>query len=168
MENFLKETQAEAPDRLSEKLGVDRTRLYRGLSPNYGPPPPYEMVWSKTWQDVRLLSVLAATYRENDLQPSEDVHERQDYLGVELDFIHILAEREAAAWEAGSTGRAQSLLETQKTFFKEHLQPWVNFFIKSAFEYVKTDFYQGHLLMMRGFMDDLGKEFAEAPAAPKS
>ncbi len=160
MEKFLIETKNDPPSKLSEKLGVDRTPLYRGLSPSYGPPPPYEMVWSKTWKDTTLLEVLAGLYRENKLQPSDEIHERQDYIGIELDFLGILAAQEAAAWEAGNVEEAKSLLKTQKTFFKDHVESWVDYFIKKAFDYVKTDYYQGHLLMLRGFVKDLDQSFS--------
>jgi len=40
MESYLEATQGDKPAQLAEKLGVDRTRIYRGLSPSYGPPPP--------------------------------------------------------------------------------------------------------------------------------
>jgi TorA maturation chaperone TorD len=152
MDKFLQETMQDSPEKLSVKLGVDRTKLYRGLSPTYGPPPPYEMVWSKKWQDVTLLQTLAGIYRENGLKPSVEVIDRQDYIGVELEFIHALALREVEAWKAGDEKTARSLLETQKTFFLEHISSWAPFFIKKAFEFVKTDFYQGHLLMLRGFI----------------
>jgi putative dimethyl sulfoxide reductase chaperone len=160
MEKFLYETQEDSLTRLSEKLGVDRTRLYRGLSPEYGPPPPYEMVWSQKWQEVSLLQVLATLYRKNGLTPSSEVIDRQDYIGVELEFIHALAMREVAAWEAGDEEKAKSLLTIQKEFFLEHLSPWVPFFIEKAFEFVKTDFYQGHLLMLKGFILDQANVFS--------
>lgn len=166
MYNFLKESYSDKPAQLSEKLGVDRTRLYRGISPVYGPPPPYEMVWSQTWQEVSLLQVLAKIYREKGLEPSSEIIDRLDYLGLELEFLHALAMRETAALEAGETETAGSLLEAQKKFFREHLEPWVPSFVQKALEYVKTDFYHGHLLMLRGFILEQKEIFSTIPSAP--
>jgi putative dimethyl sulfoxide reductase chaperone len=160
MENFIEETHDDKPTQLSEKLGVDRTRLYRGISPVYGPPPPYEMVWSKTWQDVALLQTLAGIYREKGLAPSSDMADRMDYLGLELEFLRALAQREITAWEAGKTETAYSNFEEQKKFFQEHMQQWVPDFIQKALEYVKTDFYRGHLLMLRGFVAEQAEIFS--------
>jgi TorA maturation chaperone TorD len=160
MYNFLKETYNDKPAQLSEKLGVDRTRLYRGLSPQYGPPPPYEMVWSKKWQDVSLLQVLAGIYRENGLAPSTEIVDRMDYLGLELEFMHALSMRETEAWQANKPEVASSLLVVQNKFFSEHLKQWVPDFVQKALEFVKTDFYHGHLLMIKGFILELEETFS--------
>lgn len=160
MRAYLDKTRSDDQSQLAENLGVDRTRLYRGVSPRYGPPPPYEMVWSKTWQDVRLLEMLAGIYRETGLAPSPDVKERSDYIGVELDYMRELALREAAAWEAEASESATKLLESQQAFMNEHLGEWVRGFIEKALEWVKTDFYKGHLFMLRGFIASEQQELA--------
>ena len=160
MGKFLQETHKNEPAELSEKLGIDRTRLYRGVSPTYGPPPPYEMVWSKTWIDISLLQVLAAIYRENRLAPSTKIVDRLDYIGLELEFIHKLALRETEARESSKAEKADTLLLVQKQFFCEHLEPWVPSFVNKALDDAKTDFYSGHLLMLRGFILDQKKYFS--------
>lgn len=160
MRDYLNETRAvEAPE-LAQELGVDRTRLYRGVSPNYGPPPPYEMVWSKTNQDVSLLLELAGTYRELGLSPAPEAKERMDYAGVELDFMRELALREAGEWEAQAQAAAVKLLEVQQAFMHNHLSQWVPFFVDGALEQATTDFYRGHLLMLRGFINSQPEELA--------
>jgi len=167
MDHFLETTRSDTPAELSEKLGVDRTRIYRGLSPTYGPPPPYEMVWSQTWPEMSLLPELARIYRENGLGPSAEIIDRLDYAGLELEFIHTLATREAAAWEAGDTAAAQALLQTQQQFFSEHLEQWVLSFVERVLAEAKTDFYHGHLLMLRGFILEQAEVFSlSAPARP--
>jgi putative dimethyl sulfoxide reductase chaperone len=160
MGKFLMETHADKSSEVSEKLGVDRTRLYRGVSPTYGPPPPYEMVWSKSWIDVGLLQVLAAIYRENRLAPSTKIVDRLDYIGLELEFMHTMAMRETEARESAKQEKANALLLVQKQFFFEHLEPWIPSFVKKALEDARTDFYSGHLLMLRGFILDQGKYFS--------
>jgi len=167
MYKFLKETSKETPAELSQKLGVDRTRLYRGLAPTYGPPPPYEMVWSQKWQDVALLQALAALYRENGLAQSTEIIDRMDYLGVELEFIHALSARETDAWDTGKMENASSLFVEQRKFFQEHLESWVPGFVEKAFEYVKTDFYHGHLLMLQGFIKEQAGIFSTISSTPK-
>ncbi len=152
MRAYLNQTRSEDLSKLTENLGVDRTRLYRGVSPTYGPPPPYEMVWSKTWQDIRLLEALARIYHEAGMTPSPEMHERLDYVGVELDFMRELALREAAAWESNTPATVSELLEAQHAFMMEHLGEWPSVFVEKALEWAKTDFYKGHLLMLRGFI----------------
>jgi TorA maturation chaperone TorD len=167
MSKFLKETSKDTPAELSQKLGVDRTRLYRGLAPTYGPPPPYEMVWSQKWQDVALLQALAALYRENGLAQSTEIIDRMDYLGVELEFIHALSVRETDAWDAGKMEKASSLFVEQRKFFQEHLESWVPGFVEKGMEFVTTDFYRGHLLMLQGFIKEQAGIFSTISSTPK-
>jgi TorA maturation chaperone TorD len=166
MESYLEATQADKPAQLAEKLGVDRTRIYRGLSPTYGPPPPYEMVWSKKWRELDLLIELTKIYRENHLAPSSKVIDRLDYMGMELEFIHALATRETTAWDEGKAEAAGALFEVQKAFFGEHLQQWIPDFVEKALESAQTDFYHGHLLMIRGFILEQAEIFSTVSSVP--
>jgi TorA maturation chaperone TorD len=110
------------------------------------------MVWSRTVKDYSVLQAVAGKYREAGLEPSADARERVDYMGLEMDFLRELALREAAAWDAGEQETARSLLASQQAFLSQHLGDWAPDFIAKALEYVETDFYKGHLLMMRGFL----------------
>jgi TorA maturation chaperone TorD len=154
MSAYLEKMQAADTAQLVQDLGVDRTRLYRGVAKGYGPPPPYEMVWTREAQDFSILQVIAGAYRQVGLEPSPEVRERLDYISVELDFIRELALREAAAWECGDETTAGSLLATQEAFMRQHLGSWAPGFIEKALEHVKTDFYKGHLCMLRGFINN--------------
>jgi len=154
MLDYLEETRPMDLANLTETLGVDRTRLYRGVAKGYGPPPPNEMVWSKTASDYSVLQTIARTYREAGLEPSSDVKERVDYIGVELAFLQELAQKEAQAWESGEYDSAILWLDSERDFITDHLAQWVPFYIERAFDYVKTDFYRGHLLMLDGFIRD--------------
>jgi TorA maturation chaperone TorD len=158
---FLKQTQSEAADRLAEKLGVDRTRLYRGVTPQYGPPPPYEMVWSKTKPDVSLLTELAEIYRNKGLAIAPDAKERLDYIGVEMDYMGELSRKEASAWEAGDFDTASELLQAEHAFLSQHLGSWTPAFFEKAMGYAETDFYKGHLRMLGGFFANERQELAQ-------
>jgi TorA maturation chaperone TorD len=166
MESYLEATQSDKPAQLAEKLGVDRTRIYRGLSPTYGPPPPYEMVWSQKWRELDLLIELTKIYRENHLAPSSKVIDRLDYMGMELEFIHALAARETTAWDEGKAEAAGALFEAQKAFFAEHMQQWIPDFVEKALESAQTEFYHGHLLMVRGFILEQAEIFSTVSSIP--
>ncbi len=151
MRDYVNKTRGDQAAKLSEKLGVDRTRLYRGVAPGYGPPPPYESVWSGSGQGTAVLQAIAAVYREAGLARSPDATERIDYIGVELDFMREMALREAAAWESGARDAADQSLKAQYSFMNEHLQ-WIPAFVDKALEQVETDFYKGHLLLLRHYV----------------
>jgi putative dimethyl sulfoxide reductase chaperone len=161
MSAYLEKMQAANNAQLVQDLGVDRTRLYRGVAKGYGPPPPYEMVWMREAQDFSILQVVAGAYRQVGLEPSPEVKERLDYISVEMDFIRELALREAAAWERGDATTARSLLATQEAFMRQHLGSWAPDFIEKGLEHAKTDFYRGHLYMLRGFINNDRQDLAE-------
>lgn len=164
MRAALEATRAEPPAALAQMLGVERTRLYRGVTPRFGPPPPYEMVWSKTFADVTLLTALAARYRDAGLMQAADSRERADYIGVELDFVQALAAQEAEAWTAGAHGQAASLRAAQRSFMDQHLAAWVPAYVEQALGHAQTGFYRGHLLLLRGFLAAEQQALAERPA----
>ncbi len=152
MLDYLKKTSEMDLDQLTEKLGVDRTCLYRGVAKGYGPPPPYELIWSKNAEDYSVLQTISRVYRDAGLEPSPDAKERLDYISVEMDFLRELAQSEVLAWNSGDSLSASSLLEKQRDFMNLHFGAWVPLYIEKAFEQVETDFYRGHLLMLRGFV----------------
>ena len=159
MLDYLEKTREMDLVQLVQELGVERTRLYRGVAKGYGPPPPYEMVWSEAVGDSGVLQTISGIYRKEGLEPSSAVKERLDYISVEIDFLRELALQEANAWEFGDQETAIHLFETQQDFLSHHLGVWIPDFIDNAFAYVKTDFYQGHLLMLRGFIQSEQQRF---------
>lgn len=154
---------------LSDTLGVDRTRLYRGVSPVYGPPPPYEAVWAKgVTNTAAALQVIAAVYRQNGVSVAPEATDRQDYVGIELDFVRILAGREGEAWNTGDEAAARALLAEQASFMTQHLGAWAPDFIGKALELAETDFYRGHLRMLRGFLAAESERLQAAAGTPPS
>lgn len=152
---YLKATIDLESEELAERLGEDRTQLYRGVAPNYGPPPPYEALWISKGRDVfEVLQEISTLYGEGGFSLREDNHERLDYLGIELDFFEQLIHWEISAWEAGDRDGARQALEHQEIFLREHLATWVPKFVAGAMEHVRTDFYRGHLRMLNGFMTE--------------
>ncbi|MCM1565674.1 MAG: molecular chaperone TorD family protein [Dehalobacter sp.] len=142
----------EAPE-LSETLGVDRTRLYRGIKPGYGPPPPCEAVWITCVRDATVvLQELSGIYRLSGMKVSDEAKERPDYIGVELEYLRQLAVQEIEAWKSSNEEKAKELLEKQYNFLTEHLCLWIPNFIEKALSMADTDFYKGHLSMLHSFL----------------
>ena len=153
MRTFLANTMETEPSKVAEMLGVDRTRLYRGVSPGYGPKPPYEIEWrGGLSRGTGVLQEIARVYARSGLALSEETRERLDYVGVELDYMQQLAGREATAWEAGQVDAARDALRMQDEFVREHLGAWAPEFVEEARKQAATDLYSGHLLMLRGFL----------------
>jgi len=157
---FIDDNAGEEDVEFSHMLGRDRTILYKGLTPKESPPTPCEAVWSKTRTNVtELLTELVGIYRQAGMALAEDANERLDFVGVELDFLRQLALKEAEAWQAGEQDEAWELLRQQADFFTVHMGDWIVAFIERALSMARTDFYRGHLTMLRGFITSEGEYF---------
>jgi len=155
MEAFFKETRDLDVRDLAERLGVDRTRLYRGVAPGYGPVPPYQALWTEKGEDLAtLLQRISRTYAEGGFAFREGVHERVDYIGIQLDYLEQLVLKEISAREAEEASAVRMALDRQKAFFGAHVSPWVPDFVSSALTCARTDFYRGHLHMLKGFVEE--------------
>ncbi len=153
MQAYLFDTRAFDDGQFAERLGVDRTRLYRGVSPTYGPTPPYESLWTGKDQDSVLLQEIARIYVESGFTLRADIHERIDYLGIELHYMERLVMREVSAREAGDKKKTQVTLDHEREFMQNHLGKWVPGFVLSALAHAQTNFYRGHLHMLKGFVE---------------
>ena len=161
MRAFLENHQDTRIAELSQMLGIDRTRLYRGVSQSYGPPPPYETVWNPAKGEASaLLKELKRVYQESNLTQAPGSQERPDYIGTQLGYIESMAEMENKAWHSDDESGAMQSFERQREFLVEHLG-WVSEFIERALQEAKTDFYTGHLLMLRGFLVQQAGIFAK-------
>lgn len=138
---------------LAKRLGVDRTHLYRSVTPQTDVAPPYEALWTGKGRDTDLLHELARVYREGGFTLKEDVHDRPDYIGIELNFMERLVLKEISARGAGEETTLQSLLKDQRDFLVNHVGRWVPDFVSSALGQAQTDFYRGHLQMLKGFVE---------------
>lgn len=153
MASYLNETVNCSNRELANQLGMDRTRLYRGVSPTYGPVPPYEALWIDKNRDSDLMPEIARIYQASGFVLKEDIQERLDYIGIQLSYMEQLAIKEIGAREAGNKEDVRAVLGSEKAFIQDHLGKWTPGFVMSALEHVRTDFYRGHLLMLRGFME---------------
>jgi len=131
-------------DELITRLGVDRTRLYRGLKRGYGPPPPYESVYqdSHTVMAGSALQVKKA-YSDRGYLPPPIGNEPPDYVGIELDFLRFLCSAEAAAWRSRDKNKAQEYMNTEYDFINNHVVSWIPRFYDEVLTHAREDFYRG-------------------------
>ena len=153
---FVDAHDADGVDALMQTLGVDRTRLYRGVTPGYSPPYPAEGVWlgQDDRRAARLFEELTVLYRENGVQMAHDANERPDYIGVQLEFVRHMLSRQIEALERGDEDAASACAEAVASFAEKHLA-WLPAFIEKARPMAETDFYRGHLMMLEGVRREL-------------
>jgi TorA maturation chaperone TorD len=159
MAQYIEATSDEPEEELEQSLGVDWTRLFRGINPNYGATPPYEGIYKDSYRDpLEVLKQVNAIYHENGVTIGEDSPNRPDYIGLELDFLRYLAEREAEAWDQEEEELALNYAEKARAFFEGHLGDWVWKFCDHAQEHARTDFYKGFLRLTKGVMAEIGDQ----------
>ena len=136
-----------------KRVSVDRTRLLRGVNPQFSPPPPYESVykdgrlWGKSTVEV------SQTYGRLGIKLPDSWTEPPDYIGIELDTMRLICLREREAWQDGSADKALEYLEAGRDFLSQHLLPWVSGFCKQMYDRAELDFYKGIAKLTQGFVE---------------
>ncbi|HPC58094.1 MAG TPA: molecular chaperone TorD family protein [Kiritimatiellia bacterium] len=95
-----------------------------------GPVPLNEIEYGEPKADPLFqphrLADLAAFYRAFGLELAEDAGERHDHICIELEFLCVLAAKEAYAVTNGlDRARLEQCREAEKKFLQEHLGRWV-------------------------------------------
>jgi TorA maturation chaperone TorD len=136
---------------VAEELAVERTRLFRGLKRGYGPPPPYETVYRDTERTMPMRTIaVSKLYEEVGANLSKELKEQPDYIGVELDSMRLMCEREAEAWGTGKVEDAKRMLQLERKLLNEHLAAWIPKFCDTALNDARTGFYKAVLKITKG------------------
>jgi nitrate reductase assembly molybdenum cofactor insertion protein NarJ len=77
------------------------------------------------------LADIAGFYRAFGFQMGGPVRERPDHLAVELEFMYVLALKEAYAGENGTAEQVEICQEAQAGFLQDHLGQWIGLFAQS-------------------------------------
>ena len=84
-----------------------------------------------------------AWYHRFGLGKSENWHDCEDHVALELEFMAYLIDAQLAASAAADTERVAELLEAQRAFASEHLANWLPEFDRDVDRHAVTDFYRG-------------------------
>lgn len=133
----------EAPDRtqLVERLAVEHARLFRGISEEYGPPPPYESLWREGQLMGDSTVRVATRYLEAGYQP-EGRFAPCDHIVEELKFMASLCNAEHEARHDGRAQDVQKSQHEQQRFLEEHLTAWVTGYCRTLVEQTQEPLYR--------------------------
>ncbi len=137
---------------ISEKLGIEYTRLFLGPGKHIS---PHESVQLKRGSGILWgpeTSAVRKTYRAAGLDLGENETVLPDHLSVELDFLVLLAKEEAEAWEKLEYDSTARSLHLQHGFISRHLGKWVGGFCKKVKEQADFAFYPAFAELLRGFL----------------
>ncbi len=131
---------------LEKAVSVEFTKLFRGVSPRYSPPPPYESVYleegGRTFGE--LSTQLQREYRHFGLNSTNRLQgEPPDHLSFEFEFMHTLCNREAEVWDSGDEDEAHTLLLAEKQFLNTHLMNWLPKLCEKIREFERLGLFAG-------------------------
>ena len=142
-------------------LGADYTRLFIGLTKEYGPPPPFQHLYHNVCQenDAVASGRLAVTqcYKDSNVNPLDPYLNASDHIVSELQYMFLLASQEARGAELiarqNQTFEAQ-LHELQLDFLQQHLLSWVHSWNALITRYEnKFNFYSGMVTALVCFLE---------------
>jgi DMSO reductase family type II enzyme chaperone len=124
-----------------------------------GPCPLNEIEYGELKADPLIqphrLADLAAFYRAFGLEPAADAHERMDHICFELEFMAVLASKEAYALEhQHNAEQLEACHHAQKDFLREHLGRWTPAFARRLSASAGASPLGALARFTRGFIED--------------
>jgi TorA maturation chaperone TorD len=107
---------------------AEAQKARRALFPPVETPdcPAYESAYRgrDVWGQTDLMADVAGFYRAHGLRVGAPIRERPDHIGVELEFMSVVARKEADAIERGDADQVTVCRETSDAFLRDHLGCW--------------------------------------------
>lgn len=98
---------------------------------------PQHLVMQDAWEDV------CRIYREHGLGRAKEMDMHEDQIGLECEFMAILAGRSLEAIEKGDDAALEKTLADQFDFAQKHLNNWVYAWCNDVVKTALTGFYRG-------------------------
>ena len=112
---------------------------------------PQRLVMQDAWEDV------CRIYRSHGLARAKDMDMHEDQIGLECEFMAILAAEGCRALEKGDEAALEKSLSEQLAFCEKHLANWTGAFCADARKAALTGFYRGAARATADFIrTDLG------------
>jgi len=129
-------------DETLRNLSRDWTRLFRGIDRN-GILPPYESLYRKERLQRKPAQEINRLFSGMGIQVPEEWHQPSDYIGVELDFMRLLCEKEFRLRNDGDRDALQEAVGAESSFLEDHLALWVPAFCTRMLEEAREAYYLG-------------------------
>lgn len=96
---------------------------------------------------------VVARYLADGFQVNLDLHEPEDHLAFELEYLADMSEQARVCAEAKDKARLHRNVARQLEFIERHLLNWLPELRETAREYAKLTFYPGMLLVAEGALE---------------
>ncbi len=160
-----------AADRRSQ-LAVEYARVFLAAgvhSSDTASAVPYESVFTgeehAVMGDAR--DEVVRWFVEDGFKVNPDLHEPEDHLAFELEYVASMNAKASALLAAGEGASARKCACRQASFIEKHLLNWIGLLTAAAKASAKTTFYTGMLLVCAGALEQahaaLGEVADELP-----
>jgi nitrate reductase assembly molybdenum cofactor insertion protein NarJ len=85
------------------------------------------------FRQVQELADITGFYQAFGFTMGGNVRERPDHISVEIEFMYLLALKEAYATVNGTKEQLEICIDAQKAFLKEHLGRWIGLFAQAVY-----------------------------------
>lgn len=118
---------------------------------------PYESVFTSeeriVMQDSR--DDVVARYAHDGFKVNPDLHEPEDHLAFELEYLSVMACRAADLARNEDAEGLQTNVVRQIEFIEGHVLNWIEDLRAVAMDYAKLTFYPGMLLVIQGSLEQM-------------
>lgn len=132
-----------------------------------GDCPPYEGEYghAHVFQKTQCLADNNGFYRAFGLTLAPDFADRADHISVELEFLHVLAAKEAYALERDhGAEKVEIVREATRSYLRDHLGRWAPAFAARLESKARDGFYAGLARLLAAFVADEALAFDVTPA----
>lgn len=140
-------------DKLQETLLDELSQEYAALFIVPGGLPPYESVRLKSLLNQEPAWKTEEFYKRCGLIIKEDCKTFPDHLGMELEFMAYLSDKESAARQDKDEKAAAEWGNFQKEFFSNHINKWVFGFLDDLGRFAFHPFYKEVAKLTKGFLE---------------
>ena len=140
-----------------QDLAVEYARIFLGAGvAEKDCAVPFESVFTSKdgllMQDSRDDAV--AFYRAHGMKVEESLNVPEDHLGFELQFLGILCEQTAAAYENGDAELAQAKEAAQAAFLDKHILNWIDKLSAKVERCALSPFYPSVMKIIKAFSEE--------------
>lgn len=128
------------------------TRILRGIDIK-GPLPPYESVYLTGRLQNKPAQEIYHLFLKMGVNIPEEWHQPPDYIGVELDFMRLLCERELEAWKIENLNLVKETFLTENSFIKNHIGSWVPDFCETMKKEARLKYFKGIARLTKGMIE---------------
>jgi putative dimethyl sulfoxide reductase chaperone len=116
--------------------------------------PPYGSLYLETKGQIMGVTTMEAAryYQAAGVKKTAGLHEPEDHVRVELEFMYYLIARVIECCEAGELSSALQFAQMQRSFLDRHLGCWIRPFALNLEKKAKTPFYQGLARITEAFV----------------